>query len=457
MEKFIMLKTLSSDLRKIIKSKNLREMFENVKFIHIELLAFISIFLYLASPVSQIISCLFSNIIYGVVAVYYETILVANRIAGILGTVAIILFIGKNIFAGYKFRDLVKNNIPMVFFSIFIILMFISTCINGFTEIALKGEIYRRESIFNYMEYFCIYFFCTSFIDSRKLKATAEYLFIICSIILGIVSIVHINITPVQNFINAYGTSGGLGNIFHNSNHYGYYLAMAISLSGSLFVLEKNKVLKVLCMINYIINIYVLSENNTFGAFVACLFGMIFYIIVMYICNKNINILSVVVFVIFIAESALFSDNLKNNILVLFGDLNNIIADNEKADYAGTKRWKLWELTCKYISEKPFFGFGVDGIYDRLYNEFEEYRSHNEFLQYASFFGIPAGVMYVCGVFSVFLKGLKHKHELDCYTIPAIITAFTYLVSSFFGNSFFYTAPFLFIFLGLGFAPPKHK
>lgn len=239
-----MLKTLSADFRKIKNSKNLKEIFENVEFIHIERLAFMAILLYFLSPVSKIISNLFSNIIYGIGSVYYETILVANRVAGVLGTVVIILFIGKNIIAGYKFKDFIKNNIPIVFFIVFIILMLISTCINRFTDIALRGHFYRRESIFNYVEYFCIYFFCTSMIDSRKLKATTEYIFIVCSMILGIISIIHINITPVHKFINDDEDFGMLMSVFLNSNHYSYYLAMAVILSGSLFVLEKTKSLK---------------------------------------------------------------------------------------------------------------------------------------------------------------------------------------------------------------------
>lgn len=452
-----MLKTLSADFRKIKNSKNLREIFENVEFIHIERLAFIAILLYLLSPVSKIISNLFSNIIYGVGSVYYETILVANRVAGVLGTVAIILYIGKNIVAEYKFKDFIRNNIPIVFFIVFIILMLISTCINGFTDIALRGHFYRRESIFNYIEYFCIYFFCTSMIDNRKLKAIAEYIFIVCSMILGIISIIHINITPVHKFINDDEDFGMLMSVFRNSNHYGYYLAMAVILSGSLFVLEKNKVIKGLCLLDYIINIYVLSQNDTFGAFVASFCGLIFYIIVLRICNKKISITAVMIFVLFIVEFAIFSEKLQNNILVFFGDLYNIILDNEDADKAGTNRWALWRCTCEYISKRPLFGFGVDGILNQLDETCGSERTHNEFLQYASFFGIPAGIMYICGVFSVFLKGLKYKNKLDCYTTAGLVTAFTYLVSSFFGNSFFYTAPFLFIFLGLGFTPPKHK
>lgn len=452
-----MLKTLSADLRKIRESKNLREIFENIDFAHIERLAFISILLYLLSPVSQIISNLFSNIIYGVESAYYETVLVANRVAGVLGTVAIVLYIGKNIVAGYKFKDFIKNNMPIVFFAVFIVLMLISTCINGFTYIALKGHSYRRESIFNYMEYFCIYFFCTSMIDSRKLKAVAEYIFIIGSIILGVVSIVHINIISVYFLIDSANNVQSPTSVFANSNHYGYYLAMSILLSGSLFILEKNKVIKGLCLLDYIINIYVLSQNDTFGAFVASFCGLAFCIIVLFICDKKINISAVMIFVLFIVESAIFSEKLQNNILALFGDLHNIILDNEDADKAGTNRWKLWKCTCAYIAQKPLFGFGVEGILEQLDRQCGWERTHNEFLQYASFFGIPAGIMYVCGVFSVFLKGLKHKKDLDRYTIAALVTAFTYLVSSFFGNSFFYTAPFLFIFLGLGFAPPKHK
>lgn len=443
-----------SDFQKILKSKNLKEMFDNVKYVHIEIIAVISMFLFLVSPVLEMVSNLKSNIIYGIEATYYENIKVANIVSEILGILCIILSAGKMILSGVKLKQFVKDNIAIVFFAVFILLMFISTCINGFTDIALNGEIYRHESIFNYVQYFCIYFFVSSFIKKEKIKKVTEYIFLISSMILSIVSIIDTNIVSLSDLL-ADGT--GLSAVFYNSNHYGYYIAMSISLSGVLFVIEDNKILKCLSLINYIMNVYLIVFNNTFGSYLAGIFGMILNIIILYICNKKINILSVVMLLVLIAESLLVSDSIIENILALTNDLHKIADQNELVDNVGSHRGILWKTTLKAISERPLFGFGTEGIYDRLEATGACTRSHNEFLQYASFYGIPAGIMYICGLISVFLRGLKYKRTIDGYTIAALVTVFTYLVSSFFGNSFYYVTPFMFIFLGLGMADSEKK
>lgn len=159
---------------------------------------------------------------------------------------------------------------------------------------------------------------------------------------------------------------------------------------------------------------------------------------------------------LFIVESAIFRKNCKI-IYLFFLEIYIILYLIMKMPTKQAQDVGGYGDVPVNILKKPLFGFGVDGILNQLNETCGFERTHNEFLQYASFFGISAGIMYICGVFSVFLKGLKHKNELDCYTTAGLVTAFAYLVSSFFGNSFFYTVLFLFIFLGLGFVPPKHK
>lgn len=41
--------------------------------------------------------------------------------------------------------------------------------------------------------------------------------------------------------------------------------------------------------------------------------------------------------------------------------------------------------------------------------------------------------------------------RLDPMTCACLIVAFSYLGSAFFGNTYYYTAPYFFIFLGLGY------
>ena len=82
-------------------------------------------------------------------------------------------------------------------------------------------------------------------------------------------------------------------------------------------------------------------------------------------------------------------------------------------------------------------------------------RAHNEYLQYATFYGIPAGICYIAGCFSVYLHGLKHRKELDLYTVTCLVTAFSYLASAFVGNTKMLTTGLFFCILGLGFSVEK--
>lgn len=443
----------------ITQSKNITELFENISWGMIEKLAFLTVVFFIVSPVTQILNNIYSYAVYDIGYIYYSTIESVNRIADILGILTILLYAIKNRFEKYRLNSFIRDNRAAVFFTVFSALMIISTLINGFTDISLYGDSLRHESLFSYLRYFLIYYFCSSIIGNQKIKAVLEYLFVFGSIFMGILILYHIYVSHISFFLFP-SREKSLTSIFIHFNHYGYYLVLAVLLSSSLFILEKNRILKSLCMISFILNNVILIVNNSLGSSLACFLGLIFNIIVLFICNKKINIKSVLMFVLFIVIYAVMSiwyDTILTNIISLFTDVGEIIKNPEKADSAGTGRWKIWKIVMGYIKEKPFFGHGVDGIADRLFeatNDTE--RAHNAFLQCAAFFGIPSAVIYICGLMSVYLKGLKHKHELDIYTITALVAAFGYIVSSCFGNSMFYTSPFLFIFLGLGLTGKKH-
>lgn len=69
-------------------------------------------------------------------------------------------------------------------------------------------------------------------------------------------------------------------------------------------------------------------------------------------------------------------------------------------------------------------------------------------------FGIPEGVLYILGCIGVFLRNVKR--ELKPVSFVCLTAAFTYLVSDCFGVTLYNTAPFLFIFLGLGYNSKEH-
>lgn len=445
------MENIKNQFRTLIKSKTLKEMSENITQDIIEIIAFIPVILMTFSPLYQLLKNFITSYHYSF------TINSINRTAGVIGIIVLILFIMKN-----KISVIIKENKAMMFFMIFSVLMIISTIINGFTDYALYGDAYRRESLFTYLLYFLVYFFCASLIKDKKLKSSVIYLYILGSVIIGAFVIAHSFFTTIEQFIHSAEDIDHtrILAIFLNSNHYAYYLLIAILLSSSLFILEKNRILKAFCMFSFIFNIVILIMNNTFGCYLACFCAMIFNIIVLYIKDRKINRNAVLMFICFIAISCIMTvwyDTIFTNIYNFILDILKIVRKSEDADKAGTSRWKIWRHTAEYIKEKPVFGFGVEGISQRLSADTELDRPHNEFLQYSAFFGIPSAIIYICGVMSVFLEGLKNKTRLDTYTLTSLVAVFGYMVSSLFGNTMYYTAPFLFIFMGLGFSGNNNK
>lgn len=437
---------ITADIKKVIESKSIGEMFRNIPWGFIELLAAVPALIYAVVPLIQFI------VNFGSIYAFSETIYECDQKILVFFAVLLVLMTGKSIAEG-KNELLAKDSLRVYgFFLIFLLLMIISTFVNGFTDYALNGEIYRNESLFTYIKYFAVIFFSASLIKSGKLKRLILYTHLISGTIISVAAFVHNHIHTILQFCQNDGVSA----IFRNLNHFAYYLTTVILVSSVLFVLERKKVLKAVSLSVFVINSYVIIMNNTFGCYLACIAGMSFFLIIMRIMKRKTNFTAVLPLIIFIvlsiAEGILYGNVLANFISTLF-DMNSIVNDTETADSAGSGRWKLWTETVKYIGEAPLIGHGVEGIADRLFEVANNTRTHNEYLQYAAFFGIPAALVYVAGVMCVFLNGLKNKMKLDICTIAAITAAFGYLVSAFFGNTMYYTTPYLFILLGLGCVP----
>lgn len=450
------MKEIFSRVRIIYKSKNFSEMIENIPQSYIEFLAFVPLVLFMILPSWQLIHNFIEPDLQ--VSSYYTKTSNIFVCASTVGVIAVILYLAKKIHNDGRptLKSVIKSNIPIVLFLFAALMMIISTAVNGFTPLAVNGDSYRHESVFNYMGYFAVYFLIATIITEKKLRAILLYTLISASLPLAAFSLLDRWAVPME----AFKMSTGLSGVFHHFNHYGYYLTIVVIASAALFVKEKNAALRILCMVSFVLNNIVLIVNNTFGCYLACFCALVFNCIVISITEKKLNKLSIVMFAVFIAITFIMSfwfESVLTNIVVFFGDIGSVSKNPEEADHAGTGRWSLWMHTLKYIGEKPFFGFGVEGISERLFEETEQVceRSHNEVLQYAAFFGIPAAAAYVGGVLSVYINGLKNKFGLDFYAVAALAAAFAYLVSSMFGNTAYYTAPYLFILLGLGFVRRK--
>ena len=245
----------------------------------------------------------------------------------------------------------------------------------------------------------------------------------------------------------------GFCSIFWNINHYGYYLAVTVSLAAAAFVNEKKIFWKIFSGLIFLANSVALSLADSIGPWIGGFLGVIFVIVAYIIIEKKVNwqsLLLIPAFLVCLYVPGHLAGTFDESWSSLGNDIEKVVNEGSEAK-AGNGRWANWKGCMTAIGENPVFGLGFECIYRNGLKGVDNARPHNEFIQYALFFGIPMAAMYIIGCFGVFIRALKQKKKLDGASIAGLSAAFGYLVSSFFGLTVFSTAYFLFVFLGIGY------
>ena len=360
---------------------------------------------------------------------------------------------------------LIKNPLIIVF-SVLVIWMFISQVYNGLGY-AMEGYflIQMGETFDMEVAYFIFVLFCgtqVKFETHKRFLLRAHMLVSMLLVLAGFVlwknvfDFELVNVRP-DGFVSIYG----------NENHYGYYLALSVPLAGAAFLYEKVKLWKVIAFIAFMANTVALSLNDTMGSWLGGGLAVIFILITHLIVEKKVNWQAIILIPVFAlclyipgCITGMFDKNFSN----LFSDVDSILSGAEDAVEAGTYRWAEWTTSMEIIGDNKLFGVGFEGpmyrkdvnisMFKKAGNVFNA-RPHNEFLEYAVFYGLPVGVLYFAGCLGVFIRALKKKKIMDGATLVCLAAAFGYLASSFFGCTVFNSTPFLFIFLGMGYVREK--
>ena len=417
-----------------------------------ERVAVIPLLLFVLSPVlAMILRLIDPDSTYQMVTNPIQTLTVA---AGIL---TLICCIGMQAVRGHSAEDIFYDHTAKVCFLLFAILMLVSVAANGFTELGIHGDSYRRESLLTFMSYGLFYYGCAAMIVSEGVKRMLCRVLVYSSWCITVPALLdRYGVLQIKQFHDMRQEAGTLTANFFQYNHYAYYLMMVIMVSLGLFLFEEKRVWRVAALVTMTAQTFTLVTNRTRGCLLACLVMLGLTWVVLRMTGKKAGkrlAAATAAFVIAAVIGYLLSPENWQRIVKTVDEAYNLAAQNENAKYAGAGRGLLWKLTVKYISEKPLLGWGTEGIRDRMVIESGHLnnRPHNEYLEYAAFFGIPACIAYLSAVLSVFVRAIRQRKLLSVMSITALIAAGTYLMSAFFGNTMFYTAPFLFIFMGLGF------
>lgn len=238
--------------------------------------------------------------------------------------------------------------------------------------------------------------------------------------------------------------------MFVNSNHYAYYLCLTTTLSATLFCFGEDKFSQIFGLFSLVLHSSVCILNDTLGCNLAILFIFILLPILLWIKERKFNwnnILPLAIFVIisFVAypfakfmTSTYKHNTLFSQIVTMVKQFFNISKDPlaEENLTAGTNRWKLWLDAFRSIKETPIFGNG--NVY---------VKPHNEYLQWAVHFGLPALAFYLSAIIMIVIKAFKNLRQLTLHTTALLLALACYLVNAFFGNTMPHTFPFFLLIL----------
>ena len=362
-------------------------------------------------------------------------------------------YTSKLSFSLAKIKSFFKNNNWMFFYSLLLIWITLSTLHAPSLMDAFAGARYRNMGLFTYIVFSCIMLF-SLFIKDEKSKFILMYLFLAVADIVAIFMLLQEKNIPLLN--NSFGMLRSC--VFIHFNHLGYYLNLASICASGLFIYahKKSRCLQTFSFLSLLLLFYTLLINNTMGGILSCFITSVVILWFYYIRNQKLGVqqfLPIIVIAILIALSfsghlpSSSGEDMSDNLIGLYTDANKLI-ENENTDSIGTNRFFLWKYYGKMIPQHPLLGLGPDQEPPGHENANFSDRPANEYLYHAVFHGIPALIFYLGFLFSLAAYCLKHIKELSESAIIAAGCVITYCISAFFGNAVYYTACYLFLFLG---------
>ena len=467
------------------KTNRLKKYFDDYKRISFEPYAAGVLFLYLIHPLMNIFLQIFywaqKKILWTFMNDYIEVILIVSALFCFIG---IMFLIEQNLnhkkdperYPGAVRKVFRKESfVSLIMFLCLAAWEFIATIVTGLDYAAFFENDYGHYGYISYVLCYFLWFGCAAAIRSDSVRMKLMKIGVWCAAIdvvwsIGYSLFLNLNLeakwyTDFVSMMNMttncyyrerlWKFTGG----FANQNHFGYYIATMAVVCGGILMYEKTMKKKIMYAILLGIISYGLTACDTTGAWLAALCGFILLIIGARVKDGHFNwmtVFALLIFWIVSFTSDIWLQHITPSILQLFTDVGSIAADPENSDMAGTKRWGLWRKSFEQlIPRSPIFGYGV-----LKYIGNESYMidnsPHNEVIEYALTYGLPAAIFYVFIVLFIFFRDLKNRKSLSNGAFIAMAGAFTYFVSSMFGVLFLYTAPFFFIFLGMGISDKEY-
>lgn len=392
--------------------------------------------------------------------------LISNSIYTLILGFVIAVIVKMRIGDGKRIKDLFLEFVSREKWIIFWVCLLGWSIIPTLCAIDIKGAIFgATEMSSGYVSYLFSFAMmgCIFMVDAKGKDIVIKYFVIVSDILAAIMLSYEYDIPVLKEFTPPLT---GLA-VFTNSNHFGYYLAVAIMcMIGQYYILVQCKeklnradnLWKYVYLISAIFNIYTLIINDTLGAYFGIVFATIFLAIIWKIrfgefgIRYWIPIIAIIVLTIlsyFDIITSKLGSTIGGSLVGFVFDILKIKHKSSDYKLAGSRRIKIWLETIERIKAHPIIGYGPDMMFDADGNILMESSPHNEFLECAFFLGIPGLIMYLGGLISLFVDRCKRLKKLSPMAVMAAGVVFAYLVSSFFGVRKYHTSPYFYMFLGM--------
>jgi len=352
-----------------------------------------------------------------------------------------------------------KINLTFILLSTLFLLIFVSAIFSQNPKATWLGVVdgeHKDVSVFQYLFYYLIAV-CAMNIDKNNLK----HLFYSFLTVISIMMIIQF---CKQDY--SFG--------FVNKNHTGYYLSITVCLAIGLILHSKNIYEILILSIILLMHFVSLVLNNSLGPIIGLIAYFVFAFIYYLIHNKKIftRLFFVILACVCVFSFFDFVPKVKNikdeetpiaTQLVDVGlvALNkiNIISDARFRESMlkrggmtpgadGYDRFDMWEKSLDNMKEYPIFGVGV-GAWKSYNSEFTARAPHNEFLELGACAGIPALLVYLTLLLTLFIM-FRKKYKSQSFSSFIVFGAIlSYLVQSVFGNILPFTAPLFYVMIGL--------
>lgn len=382
-------------------------------------------------------------------AIFWQTILWQTGYCGLFVGLALAsksLHDAKN--NSIQFKEYIKSHLFPILMGMMLFWSILATIFADNPLLSLRGDNYRKDGLFAYFAYAGL-FCCGMAVVKRKHFLRVTKVITAVAAVLSIITIIN------KERLNQLLLIDARTSVFHNSNHYGYYLCLVLGLA-LLLILQANKHINLI--LQYLVFALIAAAlviNRSIGPYLGIWAGILICIIFFIFIRKNITgkvkaVSSAVVLLLVSIIVNTVTSHLGSDLHRLFQDGREIFYGTELAASAGSGRWRLWVNAITFIGEKPLFGYGPDGLGERyLTSGINIDRPHNELLQFAASLGLPAVLFYTAAL-AVQLKNFWHNRKgLSIIAVGLFCALCAYLVSSLVGNTMYYTTPFFFSLLGM--------